>query len=280
MFYEFDMPATFGTHAVTATVDSPTPESEPLLHWGRNATRLDDILLLLSLFTMRNVWLQPPEPHGGIVGEHRQYDYGWGLRKGLPRVWVEDHGRRHDVGFAPGLQAVLERMKTSEWQAAFGRGHYLFLANQAFRRQTLESTFLLCWSIWEHLFSICNSGWMNDASIRRLSGEEKAAFVLERFALASVVGDADRSLLRKVAEARNRVIHFGKLPESTTRSDDAVDMVARFVRWTEYLVAVTLGLYAETPALSVEAFDESAAAQTTPAEPESAADSTTHVDSN
>ena len=54
---EIEVQANYGTNAITAEVTTPDPEPPARLEWGKSsATQLDDILLILSLFTMRHVW--------------------------------------------------------------------------------------------------------------------------------------------------------------------------------------------------------------------------------
>ncbi len=64
VYSEFDRPINTGAHAITAEVEVPAKEKKPVLEWGdKNATALDDILLLLSVFTLRDVFAAP-EPIG------------------------------------------------------------------------------------------------------------------------------------------------------------------------------------------------------------------------
>lgn len=79
-YSEFDQPINTGTHAVTAEVDSPTKEKKPVLEWGdKKATALDDILLLLSIFTLRDVFAMPEPIEKGkaaITADSREYFFG------------------------------------------------------------------------------------------------------------------------------------------------------------------------------------------------------------
>ena len=79
-FSEFERQMNTGTHAVTAFVDLPSKENKPVLEWGdKNATALDDILLLLSIFKHRDVFVMP-EPiakgEGAITADSREYHFG------------------------------------------------------------------------------------------------------------------------------------------------------------------------------------------------------------
>lgn len=249
-FHEFDVDINFGGHAVTAEVTAPEPESPPLLKWGKpSATRLNDILLVLSLFTMRHVWAEESE-QGAIIADHRFYQHGWALRQGIPFVEQNLGGGRIDGGFEPGINRVLKLIGEKEWQVRYRGGHYLLLANHAFRRQILETTFSLCWTIWEHLFALHNDDWLDRQSIHRISGREKVAFVLTRHGLQEHAGIADSPSIEELEKVRNRLIHFGMFPE-----EKSIEKAKAFVKWTEYLIARTLGLYGAESFDSLEKFE-------------------------
>jgi hypothetical protein len=56
---EFPITATTGTHCVTAQVTPPSPEPDSIIPWAeQDGTALDDILLLLSIFTKRHVFVE------------------------------------------------------------------------------------------------------------------------------------------------------------------------------------------------------------------------------
>ena len=56
MHSEFSKHAKFGSHEITATVEDSRHE-KPVLDWGKDGFALQDIVLLLSLFTERDVLL-------------------------------------------------------------------------------------------------------------------------------------------------------------------------------------------------------------------------------
>lgn len=258
-FHEFQVAANFGENAITAEAFSPDPEPQALLKWRKPATtHLDDVLLILSLFTRRHVWAEEEE-RGIIIGDHRTYQHGWALRKGLPFVEQRVEGMQINVGFEPGINRVLGLMRDKAWQAQYRGGHYLFLANHAFRRQILETTFSLCWTIWEHLFALHNDDWLDKQSIQRLSGKEKVAFVLSRYALREHLDLLENASIEELARTRNRLIHFGMFP-----TEESEEKAAAFVKWTEYLIARTLGLYGPEVFDSVEEFEAAAQASSSP----------------
>ena len=88
-FYsEFKIHAKTGKHAVTAYVDLPEKEQKTVLAWaGSSTTALSDILLLLSIFTGRDVFAVDSAIDDGtgevIVADPRVYLYPGGgvLRK-------------------------------------------------------------------------------------------------------------------------------------------------------------------------------------------------------
>lgn len=249
-FHEFNIPPNFGGHAVTAEVFSPDSQPQALLKWGKpSASHLDDVLLVLSLFTMRHVWAETEEG-GAIVADHRAYQHGWALRRGLPFVERREEGIPVNVGFEPGINRVLEHMADKAWQAQYRGGHYLFLANHAFRRQILETTFSLCWTIWEHLFALHNDDWLDKQSMQRLSGKEKVAFVLSCNALREHLDLLENPSIEELARTRNRLIHFGMFPK-----EESKEKAAAFVKWTEYLIARTLGLYRSETFDSLDEFE-------------------------
>lgn len=258
-FREFDVPGNFGGHAITAEVDPPDPQPQALLKWGKtSATHLDDVLLILSLFTMRHVWAEEEEG-GVIIADHRTYQYGWALRRGLPFVERRLGRKRIDAGFESGINKVLILMAQKAWQTQYRGGHYLFLANHAFRRQILETTFSLCWTIWEHLFALHNDEWMDRQSIHHLSGKEKIAYVMSRYGLRGHLNVLDSPSLKDLATTRNKLIHFGMFETEVSEKK-----AATFVKWTEYLIAKTLGLYEVEAFDSVEEFEAAANERGTP----------------
>ena len=233
-FGEFGRTPNYGGHAITAEVITPTPEPPAILKWGKQGvTHLDDILLLLSLFTGRHVW-QKEVDEGSIVADHRKYEHGRFLRKGLPAVFDNNKVPPIDIGFEPGINRVIQHISDQKWIDKYRGGHYLFIANHAFRKQILETQFSLCYTIWEHLFSVHNDSWLEPKSIHRIAGEEKMAFMLSEYGIqinASHPSD-------KIVQTRNRLIHFGMFPD-----DGSMDYAVDFIKNTELLIARTLGLF-------------------------------------
>ena len=231
---EFERTPNYGGHAITAEVITSTPEPPAILKWGKQGvTHLDDILLLLSLFTGRHVW----KKEGNkviIVADHRKYMHGNLLRLGLPVDLKNDKVRQIDVGFELGINRVIQHISDHNWIEKYRGGHYLFLADHAFRRQILESQFSLCYTIWEHLFSVHNDSWLEKKSIHRIAGEEKMAFLLSKYGMQ--VNDSPPS--DKIVQARNRLIHFGMFPNK-----ESIKYAKKFIETTELQIGRTLGLF-------------------------------------
>ena len=114
----------------------------------------------------------------------------------------------------------------------------MILAQQAFRRQPLETAFTQCWTIWEHLFAVHNDRWLSGEQLERLNATEKIAFLLVEYALKGEVGDSEKERVSSLKRTRNRLVHFGYFPKHDSVYDDAI----LFVRLTEFIIAKILGL--------------------------------------
>lgn len=149
----------------------------------------------------------------------------------------DDEPYGYDIGFEEGINQVYSLVRSEDWQRKYKGGYFLILAQQAFRRQPLETAFTQCWTIWEHLFSILNSNWLSSKQIRQISSFEKIAFLLVAYALKNEIDDSARGRIKSLAKIRNRLIHFGYFPDNAIQ-DDAV----MFTELTEFVVAKILGL--------------------------------------
>lgn len=243
-YSEFEIRANTGEHAITAYVDLPEHEEKAVLEWADSSnTALSDILLLLSLFTGRDVFVVDSTSGDSsddvIVADPRVYQWGGVLICSIPyKKQPIDPDFGYDIGFEEGLNQVYTLIRSEEWQRKYQRGFFLFLAWQAFRCQSLEAAFIQCWTIWEHLFTVLNRSWLSSKQIRQLSSSEKIAFLLVEYALRDQIDDSARKRIRSLAEIRNRLIHFGRFPEHGSVHDDAV----LFIRLTEFVIAKILSL--------------------------------------
>lgn len=241
---EFRIDSTTGTHSITAIVEHADPEPLAVLEWShRSNTALLDLLLILSLFTKRDVFAETTESDGrpgAIIRDPRLYNYGGILRISIPYVSqpIEPEPERYDIGFEQGLNQIYSLIRDGQWRDLYRGGYFLFLANQAFRRQTLEASFVQCWTIWEHLFSIHNSSWLSDVSIHSISAHEKISFVLSEYDVIREIDDPVRSKIRGLSRIRNRLVHFGRFPDRALVHEDAL----LFIQLTEWIIATILQL--------------------------------------
>jgi hypothetical protein len=239
---DFDRPMNTGTHAVTAEVDSPAKERKPVLQWGdEKATALDDILLLLSIFTLRDVFAVPTpieKGEGAITADSREYFFG--IRTGIQYEEAKDKfGRKYDIGFQKGVEHVYDMMCTPQWQKEYGRGRFLPLFRAACKRQILETSFMICWTIWEILFTLHNQSWLSDEQIVKLPASEKVSYILTRYEIKAVLDGTDRKGIKSFVKMRNAIVHAGRFVDEA-----AVHDATLFVRVTAIIVAKILGLSA------------------------------------
>jgi len=239
-FSEFDQPTNTGTHAITAHLDLPSKEKKPVIEWGdKKATALDDILLLLSIFTLRDVFAMPEPIEKGkeaIIADSREYFFG--LRTAIKYEKGEDeYGDQYNVGFQKGIENVYSKMRTASWQKEYGRGRFLLLFRSACKRQILETSFITCWMIWEILFTLHNQSWLSDEQIIKLPASEKISFVLTRYQIKKTLDVTDRKGIRRFVKMRNALVHAGRFVD-----EDAIHDATLFVRVTAIIVAQILGL--------------------------------------
>jgi hypothetical protein len=259
---EFSEEPNTGTHSLTAFVELPDSEEEAVLDWsGSNNTALMDILLLLALFTGRDVFSlkaqnskQIKNNRDVIIADPRIYSWGGVLRCSIPykQQPIEPEPLSYDIGFEEGINQIYKLIRSDGWQKEYTRGYYLFLAKMAFHRQNVESSFVQCWTIWEHLFAILNRQWLSDRQIQLMSSVEKISFLLVKFALTGETNNASRKRIETLAEIRNRLVHFGMFPEHGSVHDDAI----LFIRLTEFVIAKTLELSPSNVFNTVEALEK------------------------
>jgi len=256
---EFEKRSNTGEHAITANVEIPEPEEQAILEWPENNnSALSDVLLLLSIFTSRDVFVDAAQDEHTedevILVDPRVYAWGDILRCSIPyrKQPIEPEPFGYDIGFEEGINQIYDLIRNDEWQREYQHGYFLFLARMAFRRQPLESSFIQCWTIWEHLFAILNRNRLSSEQIRQLSSTEKIAFLLVRFALRGKFDPTSRTQIKSLVKVRNRLIHFGRFPERGSVHDDAV----LFIRLTEFVIARILGLLPSNVFNTVERLKE------------------------
>ena len=254
---EFNTKAQTGFHQITSIVEIPEEERECVLLWGSKLTQLDDILFLLTLFTERNVFKKERSSDEDIVlfQDHRMHHYGGQLilsikyeskwknketgelksENEMKNVPIFDYNQIN-VGFEKSINKVLQTIASKEWQEEYEGGYFLFLFRSAIQRQITETSFLLCWTIWEHIFAIKNRKWLDDKAIEQMSGDKKISFIFNKFFLKNI-DDTARKNIQRINKNRNRLVHFGKKTERVDISE-----MQMFIRLTEQLIAIILGL--------------------------------------
>jgi len=238
-FREFARQATTGSHAITATVATPESELPGVLAWGDpGMTALDDILLLLSLFTSRHCFAVDRLDAGDVVvADPRQYVHGRSLKLSLPQEFVVvDDPIRANIGFEKGVASVCGVIRTQEWRDKYRRGSFLLLFREACKRQALEASFVLCWAVLEHLFRLLNPS-IPERAVWNTSGARKVAVVFREYGLDVRIREQLESGLRRFVRIRNSLIHEGVFPD-----DKATAHALTFVRVVEQVIARVLSL--------------------------------------
>jgi hypothetical protein len=258
---EFSIQPCTGTHQLTARVRVPDPEPPAVLPWSDPQSKaLDDLTLLLSLFTGRQVFvLRGHNREAPLVlgADPRETLWGQVIRLSIP--YKQSPPRNHDDPYSTGddgLQIHLNRvyalMRTEQWREKYKGGYYLFLFRSALLERTIESAFSQCWTIWEHLFSILNEPWMSKRGILNTDSSETIAFLLVAYALRERLHEKEKPRLRDLATIRNRLIHYGQFPEGSRVRDDAV----LFTQMTEWIVSRSLGLEPSEVFDTLDLFEE------------------------
>lgn len=261
-FSEFQIDANTGQHAVTADLILPELNTDAVLKWADKSSSLNDILLLLSIFTGRDVFAldneKLKEENLVLTADPRVYSWGGILRCSMPYRGEPVEGlwpHECNVGFEEGINQVYDLIKSPEWQKKYHRGDFLFISRTAFRRQPVNSTFILCWAIWEHLFAVINRRWLSEKRIQSLSSLDKISFILVEFGLIDNVDEVVKRQIGQLCSIRNRLIHYGAFPEPTNyfknspkhaakiqTSDTVLSDAVLFIRLTEHILAKILGL--------------------------------------
>jgi hypothetical protein len=240
-FSEFDVVFNDGTNEITSYVEI---DPEKFNNWDKiEKKELNNILLLLSLFTCRDVF-------AGTWGylEHEKlialdYDsriFGWGgvLLCSVPNTMEGEGGEMKNVGKEKHINEVYDLISSSNWSNKYNNGEFLFLAKNAFQQQSIESAFTQCWTIWEHLYYVFNITSKSENEIRNTNSREKIACLLEKFEIVDLVNNYVYSHIDGFKDIRNRLIHFGKFPEKDGVRSDAI----LFIQITEVIIAKILNL--------------------------------------
>jgi hypothetical protein len=246
-----------GSHQVTAIVEGPENEKPAALCWGDpDPKQLLDVMLLLTLFTRRNVFYRHWEGEIAIFANHGIHEWGGNLYLSLPREWLWkdsrtgkldktpddipwNHAKHVEVGFEKSINNVLATVSSPEWLKRYSGkdhtgGYYLLLFKYVLHRQLIEIAFTSCWTIWEHLFAVHHLNKMSDKAIEGTAGYKKIEFIHKTY---FGVEPSSKRALAELCLIRNRIVHYGM----RKTNDDNTCMI-KFIRRTEQLIALTLNL--------------------------------------
>ena len=255
---EFNTLIQTGSHQITATVEIPQKEKKCVLPFENDKlTQIDDILFLLTIFDKRNVFKKDWEDSENIAitSDHRIHQYGGQLvcsiqyesrwkdtktgeiktEKEMKGITVFNY-HKINIGFENTINKVLHLISSKKWQDKSEGGYLLFLFKSAIQRQIIETSFISCWTIWEHIFAIKNRKWLDNTAIDQMSGDKKISFILNEYFLKNI-NDTARKNIQKINKTRNRLIHFGKKTEQIDYKE-----MEMFIRLTEQLIAIILEL--------------------------------------
>ena len=269
---EFSVSTNEGGHSHTAYVELPSSEPAAVISPSAGSTALDDITLLLSLFTGREV-LSFDEPTGdkhadGVIIANPNLSRRLGVLICSIPYRQEISDQRDDsgeyppgnVGFAEGINAVYSLIRSAQWQREYGPSHFLLLAKHALLpNHPWSIAFTQCWTIWEHLYALlmrnghrrAGRGQSGRQGQKRPEAAEKIQFLLKRYGLKGG-SPKDRVRIRALAEIRNSLVHEGRFPESESVGKD----VMLFVNLTQFLLARALRLAPSNVMNTIERLEE------------------------
>lgn len=254
---EFSHEVNIGSHQITATVESPDNESMSKLPWesANKVTKLQDVLLLLTLFTERNVFVcdndilpisADPRCHfiGGGTGEFRSFinhEYKWkNIKTGIIiDKLTKESGQKNnwhsiDFGFEKTVNQTLNLIHSDDWQKTFDKGYFLFLFKEVMGQIYITTAFLICWTICEHLFALHNNNWLSEDEVHKMNGETKIKFIFQKYNPDFL---HKKEEFTKIVRTRNRLIHFGKIPINTDLKE-----MRTFINFTQEIIAKILNL--------------------------------------
>jgi len=226
-------------NTITGIVEPLLKEKTSILYQeSKTPSALFDILLLLSIFTRREVFTRK-----NLISsaDQRQYFLGALLRDSLPkdllRIEKENGFFSKDIGLEIGINQVYKLIRTKAWRKKYKNGYFLLLANAAFKDQIIESMFISCWTILEHIFTLHNENWLSDEAIRKLSPAEKITFLIHEYITKLKMNNRIKEKVKKLVRIRNRLIHYGKFPNDQYDKDSLL-----IITMTEYIITKILGL--------------------------------------
>ena len=260
---EFVVPLNTGEHAETAYVKIHGKEQSSVLEWRKDKTALDDILLLLSMFTGRHVFTIEEDFNNEkeiIKADPRLASFGKILRASLPleikMIDCKDIGvQERKVGLGLGIEKAYKLIQSNEWKEKYNNGYFLFFARNAFKTDYIDLAFIQCWTIWEHLYSLHNIKCKSEDKIRRMDSFKKISYLVREYELCKHVKGFNKKEIEEIKGIRNRLIHYGKYPKEKENSEmDKLCLL--FIHLTEIIVALILGLVPLEPYNTIEGLKE------------------------
>jgi len=245
---EFSGTPRIGQNAVTGTLTctvAEAPSTSALL--GASKSAIDDIVILLRLFTGREVAYATTEAFEnekllGFGLDHRQYTFGKVIRTSVPYIKgpnVCPSGLKwKDESVEAILNKILATISDKEWLDVYHHGAFIGLLEQAIKQRTITSAFTQCWTIWEHLFFCLNCKWMSEQNIRNTRADEKIAFILHHHGILHHIDKNCRDVIQRLVNTRNRLVHHGFFPDNLQAIADA----QLFVDLTEYVAVKAMRL--------------------------------------
>ena len=247
-----------GTNQITAIVELPENEKDSVLPWTEKGLKqLDDILFLLTILKSRWIFKKDERNLNVLGADSRKSTCGGILETSLIKktgylnpvtrqiVKNVDANTKDDfcccvnIGLDSGINKVLNVISRRDWQEEYDKGHFLFLFRSAMRAEYLEATFVLCWSIWEHIFSQKHGDWLDPNAIRNLSVENKISYILNQY-FNKTIDTAGRRNLKKLIKNRHRIVRFGKA--RNVIYEESKKELRLFIHLTECLIAIILEL--------------------------------------
>ena len=104
------------------------------------------------------------------------------------------------------------------------------------QRMDIEPTFVLCWTVWEHLYSTINPKALSTKQLELLEGKQKITYFFVKYFGLKLNKGSHNELLR-ITKARNTLLHRGKKP-----SDVDYGEMTLFIQATACLISKILGL--------------------------------------
>jgi hypothetical protein len=155
-------------------------------------------------------------------------------RKGVPN----EYGFAPNMNFEIAMNDSVKLIRSREWQRQYKRGYVLFLARQAFKYQTTESSLIACFTIWEHVFALFHPQFTEQQL--QIAAVKKIAYLLHEFKFVDkpLSHNQQTRLQKQIIRLRNKVVHYGRIPSRQHSQRDAW----AFIELTSHLTARILNL--------------------------------------